>query len=194
MIRRPPRSTLFPTRRSSDLEPVQGHRRRDGVEPGRQRRLTSEPVQPLERANEGLLREVPRELVVPGEPVGEAVDPVHVGVVERAFRGAVPGADPGYQFAFVHGAPELGDGRLCDTRCGGRVACESHKGVGSGEWYLTVQAVSAPRTAGYHSPLPTPHEVTPGAVSSRCRRAGRGAARPACRSGSIPRIPGLPGP
>src|SRR3989454_12329176 len=71
MIRRPPRSTLF-------------------------------PYTTLFRS--------PGQFVVARQAVGEAVDAVHVRVVEHALRGAVPGTDSGYQFAFVHRAPERGAG------------------------------------------------------------------------------------
>src|SRR3989442_264928 len=63
-------------------------------------------AEPLEGAAEGVLRELPGQLVVARQAVGEAVDAVHMRVVEQALRGAVPGTDSGYQFAFVHRAPE----------------------------------------------------------------------------------------
>ncbi len=78
------------------------------MQPGGQLGLASKPAQPLERADERVLGEFARQLVVSREPVGEAVDAVHMGVVQRALGGAVPGPDSGYQFAFVHQAPSGG--------------------------------------------------------------------------------------
>src|SRR5438046_6785463 len=52
-----------------------------------------------------VLGELTRQLVVSRQAVGQPVDTIHVGVVQRALRGAVPGPDFGYQFAFVHQAP-----------------------------------------------------------------------------------------
>src|SRR2546426_2618888 len=55
MIRRPPRSTLFPYTtlfRSHLAQSVQRHRRGDGVQPGRKLGLAPERTQPLERPHE----------------------------------------------------------------------------------------------------------------------------------------------
>lgn len=55
-------------------------------------------------------------IVIPREPVGEPIHAVHVRLVQLALRSAVPGADSGNEFAFVHGTPELGGGGYpCDT-------------------------------------------------------------------------------
>src|SRR5260370_29400663 len=63
-------------------------------------------MQPLEGADESLLREVLRELVVARHPVRQSVDAIYVRVVQLALGGAVPGADAGYDLSFVHGTPE----------------------------------------------------------------------------------------
>src|SRR5438132_9101244 len=131
MIRPPPRSTLFPYTTLFRLcgastgggprglvqirfplakalhlsQPVQHHRGGDGMQPGGEFRLAPKRAQPIERADERVLGELTRQLVVSRQAVGQPVDTIHVGVVQRALRGAVPGPDFGYQFAFVHQAP-----------------------------------------------------------------------------------------
>jgi len=76
-------------------QPIQDDRRRDGVQPGRECGFAPKRVEPVERADERLLREVLRECIISGEPVGQAVHAVHVGVVQRPLGGAIPGADAG---------------------------------------------------------------------------------------------------
>ena len=108
------RQQLLNRRFARDLSVAQfGDRAMDEdlVQPGGQLGLASKPAQPLERADERVLGEFARQLVVSREPVGETVDAVHVGVVQRALRGAVPGPDSGNQFAFVHQAPSGGRGQ-----------------------------------------------------------------------------------
>src|SRR3989454_2814765 len=75
------------------------------LQPGGEFRLAPKRAQPIERAHERVLGELTRQLVVSRQAVGQSVDTIHVGVVQRALRGAVPGPDFGYQFAFVHQAP-----------------------------------------------------------------------------------------
>ena len=75
------------------------------MQPGRELGLAPEGAQPLEGADEGVLRELPGEIVVTREPVGQPVHAIHVRIVQCTLCGAVPGADSGYQFAFVHRAP-----------------------------------------------------------------------------------------
>src|SRR3989454_2985788 len=75
------------------------------LQPGGEFRLAPKRAQPIERADERVLGELTRQLVVSRQAVGQSVDTIHVGVVQRALRGAVPGPDFGYQFAFVHQAP-----------------------------------------------------------------------------------------
>src|SRR5260370_27854241 len=78
-------------------------------------------MQPLEGADESLLREVLRELVVARHPVRQSVDAIYVRVVQLALGGAVPGADAGYDLSFVHGTPERRARRwaIGSTRRGG---------------------------------------------------------------------------
>ena len=85
-------------------EPIQHDRRRDGVQPGRQRRISPEAFQAFECPDEGLLCKIPREIVVPRQAVGQPVDPFHVRVIELALRPSVAGPDTLDQLAFVHRA------------------------------------------------------------------------------------------
>jgi hypothetical protein len=59
------------------------------VKPGRQRRLAAVLREPLEGANERVLREIRREIAVPGHPMHQAIDALDVGVVQRALRGGI---------------------------------------------------------------------------------------------------------
>src|SRR5439155_211472 len=76
-------------------QPVQRDGRRDRVQPRRQRRLAAETVQPLEGADERLLREVPGEVVVPRQPIRQPEDTVYVGVVQRPLGQGIPSSDAG---------------------------------------------------------------------------------------------------
>ena len=62
---------------------------------------------PRERADEGELSEVAGELVLAGEPVGEAVDTVHVDLVQLALRAGLTRDHPRDQLSFVHAASTI---------------------------------------------------------------------------------------
>src|SRR5213595_1764875 len=76
---------------------IQHDRRRDRMEPGRERSLAPERAEPVERANERFLGEILREGIIAREPESQAVHPVHMRVIERALCFAIPGADAGYK-------------------------------------------------------------------------------------------------
>src|SRR5690606_13838698 len=72
--------------------------------------LVPELGEPVERTDEGLLGELAGELVVACHAVGQAVDPVHVHVVELALCGRIPLEDATDQESLVHPASRVGSG------------------------------------------------------------------------------------
>ncbi len=74
-------------------QPVQRHRDGDRVEPGGQRGVAAEATQPVERADERLLRELPGQVVVARHAVAESVHAVDVGVIELALGPRVAAQD-----------------------------------------------------------------------------------------------------
>ena len=55
-----------------------------------------------------LLREIRREVAVPGHPMHQPVDPLDVGVVQRPLRGAIAIDAPGNEVA-IHRTRIRGD-------------------------------------------------------------------------------------
>src|SRR3989454_5670640 len=136
------------------------------LQPGGEFRLAPKRAQPIERAHERVLGELTRQLVVSRQAVGQSVDTIHVGVVQRALRGAVPGPDFGYQFAFVHQTPS------------GKQGAASVNSV-------TRRSVGGLRGAGGRRVTP----ASGGSLSPR-RRARRAGTTRGCRPGSTRRTRG----
>jgi hypothetical protein len=90
-------------------EPVQGDRDGDGTDPGGQRRLAAELLQPVERPDERLLHPVLRPVEVSRHAIDQPEDPVHVRLVERPLRTRITRQDSADQFAVVHGLRRVWD-------------------------------------------------------------------------------------
>jgi len=69
------------------------------VKPGGERRIAAELLEPLESANEGVLREIGREIAVARHAIHKAVDAIHMSVVQRTLRVGVAGEATRDQFA-----------------------------------------------------------------------------------------------
>src|SRR6185437_5070727 len=158
-------------------EAVQGHRGRDTVEPGGEGRLAAERVQALEGADERLLGEVAREVVVAGHAIRQPVYAVDMRVVQRPLRRRVSGADSGDQFTVVHGAPENGGSLLPQalTHMEGK-GLRGKKSVGRGGW-------DAPQKGGIRCFMGVSHVPTSPRLSAYRRadlphRRGRGGCSP----------------
>ncbi len=111
-----PKALHFPER-------VQGHRVTDAMEPRAERRLTPELADPIEGPDERVLRDVLRQRLVAGNPIGQPIDPVDVRLVQLTLGGGVPVPDPRDQGLCVHRTPVvMGQSALiciCGTRCAG---------------------------------------------------------------------------
>ena len=70
--------------------------------PGRERGLTLKIGEPLECANERVLREFTCQVIVAGQPVRQAVDTVDVRIIQRSFGSRIAGKYSGDQLAFIH--------------------------------------------------------------------------------------------
>jgi len=106
---------------------AQHHGRGDAVQPAAEGAVATEVAQAVEGADEGVLGGVLGQGGVAGHAVGQAVDPVHVRVVECALGGGVSGLDTGDEFGVAHGYLRLpvARARPCtpnDTACPRRVA------------------------------------------------------------------------
>ena len=62
-------------------DPVQRYRNSDRMKPGRERRIATKLIETLEGANEGVLREILRQIAVARHAIHEAVNTVDMGVV-----------------------------------------------------------------------------------------------------------------
>src|SRR3954469_10660060 len=82
---------------------IQGDRYRDRVEPCRERRIAAELLEPFESANKRVLREIRREIAVSRHAIDEAVDAIHMSVVQRALGVGVAGEATRDQFAICGG-------------------------------------------------------------------------------------------
>ena len=75
----------------------------------------------LKGPDKRVLHEIPREVVVTGEPEGEPINPIHMRIVESPLRLRVSRRRPSDELTFVHtftrGAREIGTTRAtCRTR------------------------------------------------------------------------------
>jgi hypothetical protein len=69
------------------------------VKPGSKRRIATKLLEPLEGANERVLREIRREIAITRHAIDKAVDALHMSVVQRTLRVGVAREATRDQFA-----------------------------------------------------------------------------------------------
>ena len=77
------------------------------MHPRREGRITTILTKPLEGTNEGLLREILRQVRVAGQSERESIDAVDVRVVQRSLRRAVASETSGHELQIGHDVATL---------------------------------------------------------------------------------------